>query len=132
MKSDGFVFFRSVWESYQELKRKDAVLAEKFLTAVIEYGLEGEYDESDPLINALMGSVTIGIDNAHSRRVASQDNGSKGGRPKLYSSEKIAELVAQGRTSQQIADELGCSLKTVQRALKEIRTTQSTGGTFTF
>lgn len=132
MKSDGFVFFRSVWESYQELKRKDAVLAEKFLTAVIEYGLEGEYDESDPLINALMGGVTISIDNAHSRRVASQDNGSKGGRPKLYSSEKIAELVAQGRTSQQIADELGCSLKTVQRALKEIRTTQSAGGTFTF
>ena len=124
MKSDGFVFFRSVWESYQELKRKDAVLAEKFLTAVIEYGLEGEYDESDPLINALMGSVTISIDNAHSRRVTSQD--------KLYSSEKIAELVAQGRTSQQIADELGCSLKTVQRALKEIRTTQSAGGTFTF
>lgn len=132
MKSDGFVFFRSVWESYQELKRKDAVLAEKFLTAVIEYGLEGEYDESDPLINALMGSVTVSIDNAHSRRVTSQDNGSKGGRPKLYSSEKIAELVAQGRTSQQIADELGCSLKTVQRALKEIRTTQSAGGTFTF
>lgn len=132
MKSDGFVFFRSVWESYQELKRKDTVLAEKFLTAVIEYGLEGEYDESDPLINALMGGVTISIDNAHSRRVASQDNGSKGGRPKLYSSEKIAELVAQGRTSQQIADELGCSLKTVQRALKEIRTTQSAGETFTF
>ena len=132
MKSDGFVFFRSVWESYQELKRKDAALAEKFLTAVIEYGLEGEYDESDPLINALMGSVTISIDNAHSRRVASQDNGSKGGRPKLYSSEKIAELVAQGRTSQQIADELGCSLKTVQRASKEVRTAQAAGETFVF
>lgn len=126
MKSDGFVFFRSVWESYQELKRKDAVLAEKFLTAVIEYGLEGEYDESDPLINALMGGVTIGIDNAHSRRTASQDNGSKGGRPKLYSSEKIAELAQQGKTSQQIADELGCSIKTVQRALKEIRSAAAT------
>ena len=122
MKSDGFVFFRSVWESYQELKRKDAVLAEKFLTAVIEYGLEGEYDESDPFINALMGGVIIGIDNAHSRRVTSQDNGAKGGRPKMYSSEKIAELAQQGKTSQQIADELGCSIKTVQRALKEIRT----------
>ena len=132
MKSDGFVFFRSVWESYQELKRKDAALAEKFLTAVIEYGLEGEYDESDPFINALMGSVTVGIDNAHSRRTISQDNGSKGGRPKLYSPDRIAELVAQGKTSQQIADELGCSLKTVQRALKELRTTQVVSQPFSF
>lgn len=132
MKSDGFVFFRSVWESYQELKRRDAALAEKFLTAVIEYGLEGEYDESEPLINAIMSNITVSIDNARSRRIASQENGSKGGRPKLYSSEKIAELVAQGKTNQQIADELGCSLKTVQRTLKEIRTAQTAGETFVF
>lgn len=124
MKSDGFVFFRSVWDSYQELKRKDAVLAEKFLTAVIEYGLEGEYDESDPIVNALMSAAVVGIDNAHNRRAASQDNGTKGGRPKVYSSERMVELAQQGKTSQQIADELGCSIKTVQRALKEARDAQ--------
>ena len=122
MKSDGFVFFRSVWDSYQELRRKDTTLAEKYLHAVIEYGLEGEYDESDPIVNALMSSAAVGIDNAHNRRATSQDNGTKGGRPKVYSSERIMELAQQGKSSQQIADELGCSIKTVQRAIKEAKT----------
>lgn len=132
MKSDGFVFFRSVWDSYQELSRKDAKLADKYLHAVIEYGLEGEYDESDPIVNALMSSAVIGIDNAHSRRAASQDNGVHGGRPKLYSNDRIAELASQGKTSQQIADVLGCSIKTVQRALKEIRLASAGNDKFEF
>lgn len=132
MKSDGFVFFRSVWDSYQELNRKDSQLAEKYLHAVIEYGLEGEYDESDPIINALMSGVVIGIDNAHSRRAASQDNGVRGGRPKVYSNDRIEELISQGKTNQQIADILGCSLKTVQRAVKEIRLTSAGNDKFEF
>lgn len=121
MENNGFVFFRSVWDGFQELKRKDENLAIKYLYAVIEYGLDGEYDESDPVINALMSNTIIGIDNAHSRRAASQDNGAKGGRPKQYSSDRINELMLQGKTNQQIADELGCSIKTIQRAVKEIK-----------
>lgn len=122
MKSNGFVFYRSMWDSYLELSRKDEKLAEKFLKAVIEYGLDGEYDESDPIVNALMSGVTIGIDNAHNRYNTTQDNGNKGGRPKSYSAERMIELLNEGKTYKQIADVLDCSIKTVQRTLKEART----------
>lgn len=119
MRSDGFVFFRSVWDSYQELERKDKELANKYLLAVIKYGLEGEYDESDPIINALMSNTTISIDRAHNRYSESQNNGAKGGRPSKFSPEQIISLYQQGNTTKQIANTLGCSIKTVQRALKE-------------
>jgi DNA invertase Pin-like site-specific DNA recombinase len=57
------------------------------------------------------------IDSAKKRREASIGNGKQGGRPKKYSVDDMIALRDKGLSLQEIADNLGCSVKTVQRAL---------------
>ena len=58
------------------------------------------------------------MQSTQSRYVASVKGGKQGGRPKQYDAETIQALRDAGMTYQEIADELGCSVRTVQRELK--------------
>lgn len=81
----------------------------------MQFGLYGEYDESNPVINALMQSVIFGIEGAKGRRKKNQEDGKKGGRKK-FPDEVIWKLLDEGKDNNTVAKELGCSLRTVYRA----------------
>ena len=76
------------------------------------------------IIKWINGSCVNNINSAKDRYAKAVENGKKGGRPTEVNSEQITELKAEGLTNTQIANELGCSTKTVQRALKEVDKTR--------
>lgn len=72
------------------------------------------------IIKWINSSCVNNINSAKDRYTKAVENGKKGGRPTEINSEQITELKAEGLTNTQIANELGFSTKTVQRALKEV------------
>jgi len=93
-----------------------------FLIAIMKYGLYGEKpDENDIVWGYGLESVFTNIARSKIRYEKAKENGKKGGAPEKYSKEQVAELKEQGYTNKEIATALGCSEKTVQRKLKEIR-----------
>ena len=76
-RAKGFYCFGTVYDTMKELAQTDEHLAFKFITAAMEYGLYGEYDESDTIINALMQPVIFGIDNVDKRREKNIEDGQK-------------------------------------------------------
>lgn len=121
MENNSFVFYKSFLDTAEEIGRANPELAYKYLQAIAQYGIYGTYDEGDPVLNGLMVSATMGIDRAQERYQEAKDTGKTGGRPRTKSLEAIEELAAAGLSTQQIADNLNCSVRTVQRGLKTLR-----------
>lgn len=121
MENNSFVFYKSFLDTAEEVGRANPELAYKYLQAIAQYGIYGSYDESDPVLNGLMVSVTLGIDRAQERYQEAKDVGKSGGRPRSNSLDAIRELAAAGLSTQEIADNLNCSVRTVQRGLKTLR-----------
>lgn len=116
MKS--FVFYPTFLQTVESL-RKDGneLLADKLLRAIVDYGIYGEYDNTDPIVNALMVQTVFNINKSQNNYLKCVADGSKGGAKKKYSDDQIYELIDKGMTHKQIAEQLGCSTKTIQRAL---------------
>lgn len=116
-----FVFFSS-WERYLktlELDR-DVEYVNAVARAIIQYGLRGEIENEDPTILSRVEAVCSDLMQSNTARYnAAVQGGSRGGRPIEHDPELIKELRARRMTYQQIADELGCGLRTVQRALNK-------------
>ena len=94
-------------------------VANELARQIIDYGIAGEFTIDDPLIIGLMNAMCVPIINKSKRRYnACVANGRQGGRPMRYDPETIRQLSAQGLSQQEIAEQLGCSKKTVQRALE--------------
>lgn len=120
MANTSFVMYESFYSTYQSLVASSPETAQHFIEAVCEYGLYGEYDTEDPMVNALMVTVTQGIDRAQNRYTTAKANGSTGGRPIKDNSQeytRIKELQAQGKTQKEIASIIGKSTRTIQRIL---------------
>lgn len=116
MKS--FVFYPTFLQAVESLRNNgNEILADKLLKAIVDYGVYGEYDDSDPIINAIMIQTVFSIDKSYNNYQNCIINGSKGGAKKKYSDDQIYELIDKGMTHKQIAQQLGCSTKTIQRAL---------------
>lgn len=116
---ENFIFYGS-WKEHldglTELCGED--VAKEVAWQIINYGTTKEFDTSDQkIINMVNGMCRDLIDSAKKRREASVTNGTKGGRPKKYSVEDMLDLRSKGLSLQDIADNLGCSVKTVQRTL---------------
>lgn len=116
-RAKGFYCFGTVYDTMKELVQTDEHLAFKFITAVMEYGLYGEYDESDTIINALMQPVIFGIDNVDKRREKNIEDGQKGGRKRKNDDKVVWEMIDSGKTKEEVAKELKCSVRTIQRSL---------------
>jgi hypothetical protein len=71
------------------------------------------------IVGIINGMCVDLIDRAKTRYAASVINGHKGGRPKKYDTAQIITLHNQGLSNQEIADSLGCNLRTVQRTLND-------------
>lgn len=122
MEYENFVFYGS-WKEHldglKELCGEDVV--KEVAWQIINYGTYKDFDTEDQkIINMVNGMCRDLIDSAKKRREASMTNGRQGGRPKRYSEEDIIALFNQGLSPQDIADNLGCSVKTVRRALDTI------------
>jgi predicted GIY-YIG superfamily endonuclease len=114
-----FVFLASwyeIIEAYEKMGQSE--MASEISKAIITYGVTGEILSDNPLvIGVVRGMCTALIDKSKARYAHSIENGKKGGRPKKFNAEDMIALRNQGLTDQDIADNLGCSVKTVQRAL---------------
>jgi hypothetical protein len=116
---ENFIFYGS-WKEHlnglKELCGED--VAKEVAWQIISYGTANEFDTDDQkIINMVNGMCRDLIIYAKKRREASIANGKQGGRPKKYNLDDMLALRDQGLSSQEIADNLGCSVKTVQRAL---------------
>ena len=119
MEYENFVFYGS-WKEHlnglKELCGED--VAKEVAWQIINYGTAKTFDTEDQkIINMVNGMCRDLIISAKKRRQASIENGKQGGRPKRYSEEQIIALHNQGLSVQEIADNLGCSAKTIRRAL---------------
>ena len=114
-----FVFFNS-WERYLktlELDR-DINYVNAVARAIIQYGISGTIETEDPTILSRVEAVCADLmQSSNARYNAALKGGYSGGRPLSYDPDTIKELRDRGLTHQQIAEELGCSVRTVQRAL---------------
>ena len=121
-KYENFVFYGS-WKEHLDGLRDlcgDDVTKE-VVWQIINYGTSKEFDTEDQkIINIVNGMCRDLIASAKKRRQASMENGRQGGRPKKYSTEEMLALRDAGLSDQDIADNLGCDVRTVRNALKEI------------
>ena len=119
MDYDSFVFYGN-WRTM--LDGFDKETAKDILWQIMLYGTAGEIDTSNPMINGIvMGCCAAGIDKAKDRYANAVDNGKKGGRPTEIDAEHVRELKESGLTNKEIATELGCSTRTVERANRQNR-----------
>lgn len=114
-----FIFFES-WDRYLNTLEEDRDInyVNAVARAMIKYGLYGDCQTDDETIVRRVDAVCSDLMNStKARYAASVANGRQGGRPAKYDPDAIRQLKMQGLSHQQIADQLGCSKKTVQRAL---------------
>lgn len=110
---DSFVFYRSFAEVISMIP--DAEDKITLLNALIEYGLNGTEPDLQYPLSAMFKQMTSSIAGAQKRYQTSVENGKKGGRPKTVDEYKIRELKEQGLTDKQIAEELKCSISSVEK-----------------
>ncbi len=110
---DSFVFYRSFAEVISMIP--DAEDKITLLNALIEYGLNGTEPDLQYPLSAMFKQMTSSIAGAQRRYQANVENGKKGGRPKTVDECKIRELKEQGLTDKQIAEELKCSISSVEK-----------------
>ena len=119
---DSFVFYRSFAEVISMIP--DAEDKITLLNALIEYGLNGTEPDLQYPLSAMFKQMTSSIAGAQKRYQASVENGKKGGRPKTVDEYKIRELKEQGLTDKQIAEELKCSISSVEKVPVKTRKNQ--------
>lgn len=114
-----FIFFES-WDRYLDTLEEDRDInyVNAVARAIIKYGLYGDCMTDDATIARKVDAVCSDLmNNTKNRYALSLQNGSTGGRPMQFDPEVAKQLRAQGLTLKEIADQMGCSKKTVQRKL---------------
>lgn len=127
MMNNSFVFYRTFKDTVDNIPDENLRLS--LYEAIVNYGLNGEYDQSNPMVVAFMQQIVFSIDKAQSNYESSIQNGGKGGAKKKYNHDKIRQLFSEGKNKFDIAKEIGCSTKTVERVTKDLRTGLETNAT---
>jgi hypothetical protein len=119
MSKENFLFLASwhdILEGYDSAGNPE--MASELAKQIIYYGVTGEMTSSDPIVTSIVtGMCATLIDKSKKRYNTCVANGKKGGRPKQFDDEEIIALYNKGLSGQDIADKLGCNLRTVQRAI---------------
>jgi DNA-binding NarL/FixJ family response regulator len=114
-----FIFFES-WDRYLDTLEEDRDInyVNAVARAMIKYGLYGDCQTDDETIRRNVDAVCSDLMNSTKARYASAVAGGRtGGRPMQFDPEVAKQLRDQGLSHQEIADQMGCSKKTVQRKL---------------
>ena len=87
------------------------------ITDLCRYGVGKEpLFAEDPVVVALVSALKTGIDNSKNGYLKKVNMGQKAGRKKKYSDEDIYRLSREGKTPEEIAAELDCSVSTVRHS----------------
>lgn len=120
---ENFLFLASwhdILEGYDAAGKPE--IASELAKQIIYYGVTGQMTSSDPIITSTVtGMCAALIDKSKRRYNSCVANGKQGGRPQQYADEDIWNLHKQGLTDQEIADNVGCAVKTVQRKLAKFK-----------
>ena len=114
-----FVFFSS-WERYLKTLELDKNIdyVNAVARAIIQYGISGEIESDDPTILSRVEAVCADLMQSSTARYnAAVKGGAIGGRPREHDHEAIQQMYKDGASIQVIADTLGCSTRTVKRAV---------------
>lgn len=111
-----FIFYPLYWGSILCIPGEEN--KDLLRRAIIDYGITGEYDKSNPIVNAVMVNISKNIDSSESRYKKSQENGALGGRPKKVNYETLyREHAVYCKPIDKVASMYGVSKRTVQRAV---------------
>lgn len=119
-----FVFFSS-WERYLKTLEldKDITYVNAVARAIIQYGIAGEIESDDPTILSRVEAVCADLMQSSTARYnAALKGGTIGGRPREHDHEAMRQMYKDGVPIQVIADTMGCSTRTVKRAIEMIET----------
>ena len=119
-----FVFFSS-WERYLKTLEldKDINYVNAVARAIIQYGISREVESTDPTILSRVEAVCADLMQSSSDRYnAAVKGGTTGGRPREHDPEAMRQMYKDGVPIQVIADTLGCSTRTVKRAIETMST----------
>ena len=118
-KRDNFVFYASWLDALSGLDETNSrEFANEFLRQIVIYGVTGEIETDNPMIVGFINAMCKDLlDKSKKRHKACIENGNRGGRPKQYDDDEMRALYQQGMSAEGIATKMGCSVKTVQRAL---------------
>lgn len=119
--NNSFVVYLTYYEAVKELEKTDPEKAFELLKAIMDYGFYGEFDDSDMIIKLLMTQIGFNIDKSNDRYAKAVENGKKGGRPSTIDKNKIIYLHNQGKTNKEVAEELNCSVSTVERTISKYK-----------
>lgn len=114
-----FIFFES-WDRYLDTLEEDRDInyVNAVARAIIKYGLYGDCQTDDETIRRKVDAVCSDlINNTKARYAASVKNGGVGGRPTQFDPDVAKQLRDQGLSLKEIAGQMGCSKRTVQRKL---------------
>lgn len=117
------VFYEQWYQIVKDFPLEERDKAFKYIFEYAFYGIEPEKDKTNSMSYVVFRMAQPNIDSAQRRYDTALENGNKGGRPKKVTEEvlqKIVELRKQGLTQQEVALEVGLSLKTIQRVEKDI------------
>lgn len=95
-----------------------AEIQDKVIADIIRYGTEKEmlYTD-DPIVYSLVNMVKSKIDYSKDKFEESRKKGTTVGRKKMYSDEIIFKMAKEGKRSEEIAQELGCSKSTIDKSV---------------
>ena len=118
-QKENFVFYADWIDAIKAYDNSgQSELAGELAKQIIYFGVSGEMTSKDPIITGLVNAMCSAlIEKSKSRYNACKNNGGRGGRPKQYNAEQIAVLYNSGLSEAEIAKQLGCNIRTVQRAL---------------
>ena len=118
-EKENFLFMASwhdILEGYDAAGKPE--IASEIAKQIIYYGVTGKITSNDPIVaSTVTGMCAAVIDKSKKRYNTCVANGRRGGRPRQYDPEEIIALHDSGLSDEQIAEQLGCNLRTVQRAL---------------
>lgn len=118
-KRENFVFYASWLDALNGLDETNSrEFANEFLRQIVIYGVTGEIETDNPMIIGFVNAMCKDlVEKSKKRHKACVENGNRGGRPKQFSDEEIISLYDKGLSEQNIADKLGCAVRTVQRTI---------------
>ena len=117
-EKENFVFYADWVDIIKAYDETNPELAGNIAKQIIYYGVTSQMTTDDPIVVGTVNSMCAAlIEKSKNRHRAAIANGKQGGRPKKYSEETMLELRSKGLSNQDIANNLGCSMMTVERTI---------------